>query len=111
MLRRKLILILGSVTAMLVVLARLPPARADGLGAAARGHGRRAVAVGVATALAGLVPLGTSAVPVAAAMAAVAAGLAVMARHRLGGQTGDVLGAVQLGTEAAGWLALSLIRA
>jgi len=42
-------------------------------------------------------------------MAAAAAAIALTARHRLGGQTGDVLGAVQLASEAAGWLALSLI--
>jgi adenosylcobinamide-GDP ribazoletransferase len=56
-----------------------------------------------------LLPLGAAAVPLAAATAAAAAGIAAVARRRLGGQTGDVLGAVQLASKAAGWLALSLV--
>ena len=95
--------------AMLAVLVLLPPARGDGLGAAAQGKGGRALAVGGATALVCLLPLGAAAVPLAAATAAAAAGIAAVARRRLCGQTGDVLGAVQLVSEAAGWLALSLI--
>ncbi|MEE4120317.1 MAG: adenosylcobinamide-GDP ribazoletransferase [Paracoccaceae bacterium] len=94
--------------AMLAVLVVLPPARTDGLGAAAHAPGRRAVAAGGALALVCLLPLGPSAVPVAAAVAAAAAALAITALRRLGGQTGDVLGAVQLASEAAGWIALSL---
>jgi adenosylcobinamide-GDP ribazoletransferase len=94
--------------AMLVVLVLLPPARADGLGAEAHAPGGRAVATGGATALACLLPLGATALAIVAAMSAAAAALAMMARRRLGGQTGDVLGAVQLASEAAGWLALSL---
>jgi adenosylcobinamide-GDP ribazoletransferase len=95
--------------AMLGVLVLLPAARGDGLGAAAHGTGGRALAVGGATALVCLLPLGAAAVPLAAATVAAAAGIAALARRRLGGQTGDVLGAVQLASEAAGWLALSLV--
>ena len=95
--------------AMLAALVLLPPARGDGLGAAANGQGAGALAAGGATALVCLLSLGASAAPVALAMAAAAAAIALTARHRLGGQTGDVLGAVQLASEAAGWLALSLI--
>ncbi len=95
--------------AMLAVLVLLPPARGDGLGAAAQGKGGRALAVGGATALVCLLPLGAAAVPLAAATATAAAGIAAVARRRLGGQTGDVLGAVQMASEAAGWLVLSVI--
>ncbi|RDC73042.1 adenosylcobinamide-GDP ribazoletransferase [Rhodovulum sp. 12E13] len=94
--------------AMLAALVFLPPARADGLGAAAHAPGGRAVATGGVIALVCLIPLGATAVPVAAAMSAAAAALAMTARRRLGGQTGDVLGAVQLASEAAGWIALSV---
>jgi len=93
----------------LAALVLLPPARGEGLGAAAHGPGTGALAAGSVAALACLLPLGAAAVPVAAAMAAAATFIAITARRRLGGQTGDVLGAVQLASEAAGWLALSLI--
>jgi adenosylcobinamide-GDP ribazoletransferase len=79
------------------VMRALVPARADGLGA---GAGRpspaqtaAAAACGVVIALAALGPLrGLLAVIAAAAAVAAAAGLA---RRRIGGYTGDVLGAFQ----------------
>jgi adenosylcobinamide-GDP ribazoletransferase len=40
-------------------------------------------------------------------MALVLGVIAVIARRRLGGQTGDVLGAVQLVSEVTGWITLS----
>jgi adenosylcobinamide-GDP ribazoletransferase len=75
----------------------LPPARADGLGAAAGRPGTGIVAVaamiGGAIALAALGPP-RGAIALALAAAAVAA-TAALARHQLGGYTGDVLGAFQ----------------
>ncbi|MFZ1467420.1 MAG: adenosylcobinamide-GDP ribazoletransferase [Paracoccaceae bacterium] len=42
-------------------------------------------------------------------MAVTALAISVMARRRLGGQTGDVLGAVQLSSETAGWLLVAAL--
>ncbi len=95
--------------AMLAALVLLPPARGDGLGAAANGQGAGALLAGGAIALVCLLPLGAPAAPVAFAIGAAAAAIALTARQRLGGQTGDALGAVQLASEAAGWLVLSLV--
>ena len=115
-----------------VMLRRLPPARADGLG---RGAGRptagieaTAVVMGVLLAvLGGLAlaaggtadgasgPAGASAWlfgPVAlAAGAAAAAGIALLARRQLGGQTGDVLGAAQQTAEIAMLAAFAALAA
>lgn len=84
------------------LMAGLPPARADGLG---QGAGRPSgasvlVAGGLALALLLMAAPGGAAL---AAGAALLAGLAVAARarHLLGGQTGDVLGAGTLCAETA----------
>jgi adenosylcobinamide-GDP ribazoletransferase len=102
----------ASRAAMLGVQEALPPARPGGLGAAARGRdGERGSGVwrtpaGLALGLAALLPLGAAGLAAGLAMAAAAAALARHARARLGGQTGDVLGAAQQLAEVAGWLAL-----
>lgn len=98
--------------AALAPMVLLPPARSDGLSAAA-GRPRRASlgaagALGLVLCLAAL-PFGLSllGVVVMVALSAVAA-LAVtgIARRRLGGQTGDVIGACQQAAEIAGLLGL-----
>lgn len=91
---------------MLLPMAALPPARRDGLGRAAADPGRARVAAGLALGAAALLPLGGAALAVLAAMALATLLPALLARRRIGGQTGDVLGAVQQLAEAAGWLAL-----
>lgn len=88
---------------MAVVMAALPHAREGGL---SRLVGRPSGAVagaGVAVALAIAVALcGAAALGAALAVALVALAVALVARARIGGQTGDVLGAVQqLGFVAA----------
>ncbi|MGR3377689.1 adenosylcobinamide-GDP ribazoletransferase [Salipiger abyssi] len=94
--------------AMLVVLDTLRPARADGLGHGAAGaRGRSAWLPGVALALLLCAVLGLAGVMALLAMALVAALVAWRARRRLGGQTGDVLGAVQLCAETVGWVVLA----
>ena len=87
--------------AVVVVMHILPPARSDGLSA---GAGQPTLnitfaAILIAAAIA-VLTLGFVAALACMAAAAVAAALvAVTARRRLGGQTGDVLGAVQNITE------------
>ena len=85
----------------------LPPAREDGLGATA-GRPEAAEAgwsIGIAAALA-LAGLGIAAGAVALIVAAlVMAGIGALARRQIGGQTGDVLGAIEQGGETAMLLA------
>lgn len=91
---------------MAAALAFLPPARPDGLG---RGAGRptgAAVAVGLLIAALALVPAG-GVLPALFACGLVQYALARLALRRLGGQTGDVLGAVQQVGEIAALLALA----
>ncbi|WP_371742148.1 adenosylcobinamide-GDP ribazoletransferase [Citreicella sp. C3M06] len=92
--------------AMVLVLALLPPARAGGLGASAQGGGS-AWLPGAALALLLALPLGWAGLIAIAAATAAATLVAWRARTTLGGQTGDVLGAVQICSETAAWLALN----
>jgi adenosylcobinamide-GDP ribazoletransferase len=85
----------------------LDPARSDGLGASAgRPEQNRAlIALGIAliAAVVGLgIPAGFSAT-IAAAIVAIAIGW--LAQRQIGGQTGDVLGAIEQGAETAALLA------
>lgn len=93
-----------------LALALMPPARPDGLGrAAGAATGPALVAIG----LAGLVLLAFgpgAALAVALTMALAGLALAVLAMRQIGGQSGDVLGAMQVATECAGWVALSALH-
>jgi adenosylcobinamide-GDP ribazoletransferase len=97
------LLVAGAVSraAMVVVMHILPPARSDGLGAGAGRPGLNSVIIAVLIAtLIALAALGVSTALVSLGGAVLAAALvAVTARNRLGGQTGDVLGAVQTAAE------------
>lgn len=95
--------------AMVVLLDLLPPARTEGLGSQAGGRRPGAVAAGAAASVVVLLPLGLAAIAVLAAMTLVTALVAWRAQRRLGGQTGDVLGAAQVLSETSGWIALALI--
>jgi adenosylcobinamide-GDP ribazoletransferase len=99
-------------TGSLTPLALLPPARADGAGAAAGRLEPDALAAAWGSALIialvlGVVWLGL-AHAVAAALASGAGALAMvgLARRAIGGQTGDVAGAAQQSAEIAGWCGL-----
>lgn len=94
---------------LVAALAVMPAARADGLGRAAAGVGVWRVGVGLVL---GVVALGAglpwlAAVKVAVAMVAAVVALGLLARRQIGGQTGDVLGAMQVVGEIAGWLVLA----
>ncbi|MGB3406781.1 MAG: adenosylcobinamide-GDP ribazoletransferase, partial [Jannaschia sp.] len=87
---------------MAVVMRWLRPARTDGL---SRGSGQPSrLSMGIAFAI-GALTLITQGLPsamLAAALAGVGTlGLGLLARGKIGGQTGDVLGAVQQGCEIA----------
>jgi adenosylcobinamide-GDP ribazoletransferase len=98
--------------AALIPLALLPPARADGAGAAAGRLDPNALAAawgsGLAIALAlGLGALGVAHAFLAALMnGAAALAMAALARRAIGGQTGDVAGAAQQCGEIAAWCGL-----
>jgi adenosylcobinamide-GDP ribazoletransferase len=87
---------------MAAVMAGLPNARGAGLSQAVGRPAARTALAGAAVALAlGLAALGPGALALAVAAALPALWLAAVARARIGGQTGDVLGAAQQLGEAA----------
>jgi adenosylcobinamide-GDP ribazoletransferase len=98
--------------AALTPLALLPPARADGAGAAAGRLDTSALAAAWGSALIialviGLVALGlTHALLAALASGAGALAMVALARRAIGGQTGDVAGAAQQFGEIAAWCGL-----
>ena len=100
----------------LVPLALLPPARSDGAGFAAARPARRAFAAAISfSVIFALLPV-TAGAPLAQTaagigLAALAAhGATVLAKHQIGGQTGDVAGAAQQLAEVAYCLALAAAR-
>jgi len=104
---------MASRLAMLIVLDVMPPSRPDGLGrmAAPASDGTLWRVWLPGSLLCGLaaLALGADAMPILVAMALCAAFVAWRAHRLIGGQTGDVLGAVQLTSETAGWLVLSAL--
>jgi adenosylcobinamide-GDP ribazoletransferase len=93
-------------TAMVGVMAALPYARGEGLASAFAGDDRVVVVAAgalVAAVLAGAA-CGWPAVAVVAGAWVAVAGLAWLASHRLGGFTGDVLGAAGVVAETVGLL-------
>lgn len=94
-----------------LVIWRLPAARPDGLGKSAAGANWRGVWV---AALVGAIALACGLGPAKAALVALAMALtgfciARLALRQIGGQTGDVLGAMQQTTELAAWVMLLAI--
>ena len=96
--------------AMVGLLAALPPARAGGLGRSAQGGAGGALAAALITLILGL-PAGLLLPVLLVPTAVTTAALGLLARRRLGGQTGDVLGAAQVLTESAMWVALAIALA
>lgn len=106
-----LMLGVGSRLAMLMTLDLLPPARDDGLGHLASRSGLGAWLPGLAFILAIGVLGGPSLWIVLPGVACATLLVARLAHRRLGGQTGDVLGATQLSSEVAGWFAAAALLA
>jgi adenosylcobinamide-GDP ribazoletransferase len=98
--------------AALTPLALLPPARADGAGAAAGRLDSNALAAAWGSALVVAVALGLVALGLAdALLAALMSGagalfMVALARRAIGGHTGDVAGAAQQCSEIAAWCGL-----
>jgi len=92
--------------AVLLAMALMPPARADGLGKDAGTPGTWRIVIGLALTLLATVPLGVPGF--GALLGALAAGAipAVIAWRLIGGQTGDVLGAIQQIGELGGLIVL-----
>ena len=84
----------------------LPYARAEGMAGGVAGPGAREVAVAAVVAAAPLLLLGGRGAVALVLSAGVAGGVGWWARRRLGGYTGDVLGAVEVLTEVAVLLAV-----
>lgn len=92
---------------MAALMAALPNARAGGLSAQVGRPSAATAAAGALVALAlSLALIGLQTVPAGLAMAAVAVVVARLARARIGGQTGDILGAAQQLSEVAVLLTL-----
>ena len=100
----------ASRAALPAAIVLMPAARGDGLGRAAVGidpvPARAAAAIGFLC----LMPLGFgAAVLTAAAVALASLVVAWLAMRQIGGQTGDVLGAMQYVAECAGWAAIVVV--
>jgi adenosylcobinamide-GDP ribazoletransferase len=89
------------------VMALVPHARADGLSRGVGRPTREVAALAFVLGLGGALLLTGQVVVPALAAVAVAAGLARLAIARIGGQTGDILGAVQVVAEIAVLMALA----
>lgn len=100
----------SSRVAMVVLMAALPHARDSGLSAAVGRPGAATTAIAVVLGLGIAVSaLGVTAVAMALAMALASVGWALIAMRRIGGQTGDILGAGQHLAEMAGGLVLLIL--
>lgn len=104
-------LVIAGVTsraAMGLVMAALPPARSDGMGHSAGRPDPMIALVGIAiAALITILMYAGAFVPVVLCVGLSGAAVAWFAQTRLGGQTGDVLGASQQITEIAALVALA----
>lgn len=91
-----------------LVLRVLPAARTDGLGHGAAQVSWGRVIIALALGLAALTMLGgMAAVTIAVTIALVVAAISVLALRQIGGQTGDVLGAMQALSACAAWIVFS----
>lgn len=93
-----------------LVLRLLPAARGDGLGFGAAKVSWPRVIIALAVGIASLAPLGgLAAIWTLATIGLVILALSLLALRQIGGQTGDVLGAMQALSACAAWIVLSAI--
>ncbi len=95
--------------AMLVLLQTLPSARPDGLGAQATAQSPAALLPGGLCLLPLMLLCGPQAIPVMLVLMVFAGLMAYLAKTRIGGQTGDVLGATQILSETAALATFSIL--
>lgn len=95
--------------APVLLLSWLAPARVEGMGQSASGVTPRQAGMAALFSVLALAAAGLPALPVFFGQVVASLLLGQLARKRIGGQTGDVLGASQQGAEILGWLALSLL--
>jgi len=95
---------------MVVLAHRLPPARPGGLSAQTGAPGATTTAIALLATLVIAIPcLGLATVPALVAVTATTLGLGAIARARIGGQTGDILGAAQQLAEIAALATLAAL--
>lgn len=95
---------------MAVLLAALPNARGHGMASAVGAPSQATASLGVGLAfLLALLAIGWGVLAPALWVALAAIGMAALAKERIGGQTGDVLGATQQVAEIAALMALSTL--
>ncbi|MEL6913388.1 MAG: adenosylcobinamide-GDP ribazoletransferase [Pseudomonadota bacterium] len=92
--------------AVMPALMRLPPARPGGVSATVGQPPVAAVWMAAALGAGALLPLGWDGLAAGIVILAVALGIRSLALRKIGGQTGDILGAAQQLTQLAGWLTL-----
>lgn len=97
---------------MVVVMALLPHARKDGLSASVGRVGMNTAMIAVViAAFTAIAILGWSGILLIAAVALAGTVIALIAMRKIGGQTGDILGATQQIAEIAGLITLSTVLA
>lgn len=102
----------ASRAALPAALLLMPPARRDGLGHAAAGRDPAPAGIAALIGVICLLTLGPADALVTALSIVLAALLTgALAMRQIGGQTGDVMGAVQQASECAGWIALAALAA
>ncbi len=86
----------------------MPVARLDGMGQLAAGtSGKQALVAAMIGVFALVLFFGWTGITVALVLTAIHFGFAELAKRQIGGQTGDVLGAMQQVMEITGWVVLS----
>jgi len=93
--------------AVMPALMRMPNARPGGLSSKVGQPPVLAAQVALVLGAVSLIPLSVAGMMVCIAMAVVVFGLRRIALAKIGGQTGDVLGAAQQLTEVVGWIVLA----
>ena len=95
--------------AMVSLLQTLPAARSEGLGSVAGSGQSSAFVFGAILSLVLMLVLGIAGITTLVVMAMVTFFVGWRALKRIGGQTGDVLGAAQLLTEVAGLTTMAIL--
>ena len=103
-------LAIASRSSIATALWLMPAARSDGMGKMAAGAGKPQALTAATIGITALIALfGWAGCVMVLVIATAQLGLAALANRQVGGQTGDVLGAMQQIGEIAGWIALGAL--